>query len=72
MSRQYRLFTVGDNGRVSTPAQEFVSLNDDAAIIEARRMLNEPAHELWEDGRLVARVSGDAESERPELPTRRP
>jgi hypothetical protein len=53
---KYRLYVLNERNRIFGPAQLVNAVNDERAI-EAAQLLDERAIELWEDDRLVFRVT---------------
>ena len=67
--RDYRAYILGIEGHRFIKAKEFLSDHpDDAAALDAaKRLLDGHQVEVWDCGRLVARLSASGEMESPEL-----
>lgn len=67
--RDYRAYILGVDGHRFIKAKEFSSdYPDDAAALKAaKRLLDKHEVELWDCGRLVARLSPNGETASPEL-----
>jgi hypothetical protein len=67
--RDYRAYILGIDGHRFVKAKEFASNHpDDAtALNAAKQLLNGHDVELWDGGRLVARLSPNGEMASPEL-----
>jgi hypothetical protein len=67
--RDYRAYILGVDGHRFVRVKEFSSdMPDDAAALSAaKQLVNGHDVELWDCGRLVARLSSDGEVSSPEL-----
>ena len=54
---EYRLYTIGGDGHIDSPPKVFVTENDEEAIRAAQPFVDGHLLELWEGGRLVAKLS---------------
>jgi len=57
---EYRIYTIGDDGRVWS-AEDIEYRNDQDAIQKAHRIIRRNDVELWRQGRLIARLPGRRE-----------
>jgi hypothetical protein len=55
----YRIYTLNSDGHITGPPQIIVCATDQAAIGQARQLLNDTDHEyeVWEGLRLVTRIT---------------
>jgi hypothetical protein len=51
---EYRFYTIKRDGHIAAPPAEFDLPNDDAALKEAKQLLNGHDIEIWQGGRVVA------------------
>jgi cobalamin biosynthesis protein CbiG len=66
--RDYRAYVIGDSGLPFIRAEFLSEHPDDASAMEAAKLLVDGHDvELWDSGRLVARLSPDGEACSPEL-----
>lgn len=67
--RDYRAYILGVDGHRFIKAKDFSSdhLDDAAALKAAKQLLDGHEVELWDSGRLVARLSPDGEVASPDL-----
>jgi hypothetical protein len=54
--RLYRVYTLGEDGRVAGPPHLIECDDDSAAMREAQRILNDRVLEIWNLTRLVAKL----------------
>jgi hypothetical protein len=52
----YRLYTLGDSDRITRPAAFLEADTDEAAIEQAKQLLDGHDLELWQGKRLVVRL----------------
>ena len=52
---EYRIYTVGKDGHISGPPAVVVYPDDQVAVLEARRVHDGHAIEVWEGDRVVVR-----------------
>jgi hypothetical protein len=52
----YRIYTIGDDGNFSSAPEFVVCADDKEAVEKATQRVNGQAVEIWEHGRLVARL----------------
>jgi hypothetical protein len=54
--REYRIFKIGKDGRISSPPEIVTAETDDEAISKAKAMKGALDAEIWEGTRLVCRL----------------
>ena len=56
-ARPYRLFSLDNNGRISTPPKIVECADDKEAMEQAVQLLDGHCIEVWDAGRLVIRLA---------------
>lgn len=51
--QEYRIYTLGKDGRIWSPPEILKFKNDEAAIAHAKQLLNGSAVEVWQTARRV-------------------
>ncbi|MDP1585607.1 MAG: hypothetical protein Q8M18_19485 [Bradyrhizobium sp.] len=57
--RDYRFYFLSADGRIDGPSRDHRCPDDDAALIEAKQLLDGQAIEIWQGKRKVARIDPD-------------
>jgi len=55
----YRIYTFDQGGHVRRPPQVIECVNDEAAVKEARQLLDGKVIEVWEQARCIVRLDPD-------------
>jgi DNA-binding transcriptional regulator/RsmH inhibitor MraZ len=55
--KQYRLFSLDNSGRISTPPRIVACADDKAVMEKAVQLLGDQCIEVWDEARLVIRLA---------------